>query len=62
MSPGDEVGLASVVRRLLLNRAAAGDNSRSPVAFPFEKTLMLEQTLGLYEELVSIRRNAPGTR
>lgn len=62
VSPGDEVGLASVVRRLLLNRAAAGDNSRSPVAFPFEKTLMLEQTLGLYEELASIRRNAPGTR
>jgi glycosyltransferase involved in cell wall biosynthesis len=61
VSPGDELGLVSVVRRLLLKQAAAGDNSWSPAAFPFEKTLMRKQTLGLYEELASIRRNAPGT-
>jgi len=61
VSPGDEAGLASVARRLLLKRAAAEDNSWSPVAFPFEKKLMLEQTLRLYEELASFRRNASGT-
>ncbi|MEY3172821.1 MAG: hypothetical protein RLZZ436_734 [Planctomycetota bacterium] len=61
VEPGDEAGLEAVVRRLLDTQTSAGVRHSIPRPFPFEKTGMLEQTLGLYGELAAIRRNAPGT-
>jgi len=61
VKPGDQAELAIVTQRLLAARATATENSLLTRPFPFNRTSMLERTLNLYAELVSIRRNAAGT-
>ncbi|MFM7056263.1 MAG: glycosyltransferase [Planctomycetota bacterium] len=60
--PGDEVQLAAVVRQILSGQPAVSGKSRLLRPVPNAGTRMPEQTLELYAELGSIRRNSPGTR
>jgi glycosyltransferase involved in cell wall biosynthesis len=60
--PGDEAELAAVVRRIMTRPPAVEGSSQLSRPFPFVGTRMAEQTLDVYRELASNRRNTPGSR